>query len=110
MQPQLTTHHLHSCSIECTRPAAHHDRYKLVEELTEREIEVMREFLNPGASKLLVAGKLIMSMHTLNSHLRNIYGKLGENDIRGAVWRFVQCYPTYLGEHLTYYVLPHSLN
>lgn len=50
----------------------------LLSELTEREVEVLR-LVASGMTDAQVAEELVLSVRTINSHLRSIYGKLGVN-------------------------------
>ncbi|MEO6044376.1 MAG: LuxR C-terminal-related transcriptional regulator [Tepidiformaceae bacterium] len=54
--------------------------------LSEREAEVLR-LLATELSGPAIAGRLVVSLHTLRSHTKNIYGKLGVNSRRAAVRR-----------------------
>jgi DNA-binding CsgD family transcriptional regulator len=47
-------------------------------ELTEREVEVLR-LVATGMTDAQVAEHLVLSVRTINSHLRSIYSKLGVN-------------------------------
>jgi LuxR family transcriptional regulator, maltose regulon positive regulatory protein len=47
----------------------------LVEQLSERELEVLR-LLADGLSSNEIAGRLIISVETARKHIKNIYGKL----------------------------------
>lgn len=58
----------------------------LVEPLSEREIEVMR-LIASGLSNPEIASHLYLSLNTVKSHTRNIYGKLGVNRRTQAVAR-----------------------
>lgn len=49
---------------------------KIIESLTKREEEILREVLS-GLTKKEIADKLYISERTLYNHLANIYGKLG---------------------------------
>jgi LuxR family maltose regulon positive regulatory protein len=51
------------------------DLAPLVEPLSEREIEVLR-LVVAGLSNREIAGKLILSLGTVKTHIHNIYGKL----------------------------------
>lgn len=52
--------------------------------LTEREREIL-QLLVDGFIKKEIAGRLGLSVHTVDTHLRNIYGKLEVNTRTGAV-------------------------
>jgi DNA-binding NarL/FixJ family response regulator len=52
--------------------------------LTEREKEIL-QLLTAGLTKQQIADKLFLSFHTVNTHLKNIYGKLHVNTRTGAV-------------------------
>ncbi|MEO8025145.1 MAG: response regulator transcription factor [Bryobacteraceae bacterium] len=54
------------------------------EELTEREIEVLRS-VAAGSSNKIVGGQLGISEETVKSHMKNILGKLEANDRTHAV-------------------------
>ncbi|HET7035826.1 MAG TPA: tetratricopeptide repeat protein [Thermomicrobiaceae bacterium] len=51
------------------------DQAPLLPELTTREVEVLR-LVAAGLTNALVAERLFVSPHTINSHLTSIYGKL----------------------------------
>jgi LuxR family maltose regulon positive regulatory protein len=53
-------------------------------DLTEREIEVLKE-LAQGSSNKQIAEKLYISLATVKSHIMNLYGKLGVNNRVAAV-------------------------
>jgi LuxR family maltose regulon positive regulatory protein len=55
-----------------------------VEQLSERELEVLR-LIAAGLSRQEIAEKLILSMNTVKTHVRNIYSKLGVNNQMQAV-------------------------
>jgi DNA-binding NarL/FixJ family response regulator len=58
----------------------------LVEPLSEREIEVLR-LLAHGSTNKDIAQTLILSVRTVEAHLRNIYGKLGvRSRTEAALW------------------------
>jgi DNA-binding CsgD family transcriptional regulator len=54
--------------------------------LTEREVEILR-LVTQGLTYAQIAERLIISSHTVNAHLRTIYGKLGVNS-RSSATRF----------------------
>jgi DNA-binding NarL/FixJ family response regulator len=58
----------------------------LVEDLTEREIEVL-SLLAEGMTNKDIAQALILSVRTVEAHLRSIYGKLAVNSrTEAALW------------------------
>lgn len=52
--------------------------------LTDREKEIL-QLLTAGLTKQQIGDKLFISFHTVNTHLKNIYGKLHVNTRTGAV-------------------------
>jgi DNA-binding CsgD family transcriptional regulator len=54
--------------------------------LSAREVEILR-LLAGGLTYAEIAQELIISPHTVNAHLRTIYGKLGVTS-RSAATRF----------------------
>ena len=58
----------------------------LVEPLSPREIEVL-ELLASGLTNLEITQRLFISLPTVKSHARNIYGKLGVHNRTTAVNR-----------------------
>jgi LuxR family transcriptional regulator, maltose regulon positive regulatory protein len=56
----------------------------LIEPLSDREIEVL-QYLAEGFSNREVAQKLTISLSTVKTHTRNIYGKLGVNSRTQAI-------------------------
>ncbi len=52
--------------------------------VTEREIDIIREIAE-GLSNKLIADKLKLSTHTVNTHRKNIMAKLGVNNTAGIV-------------------------
>ena len=56
----------------------------MIEPLSEREREVLR-MLETDLSGPEIAEKLYVSLNTLRTHTKNIYGKLGANNRRAAV-------------------------
>lgn len=63
------------------RPAPAAD---LVEQLTDRELDVLR-YLPSGLNQRDIAGELYVSIHTVKTHCRAIYRKLGVGDRHAAV-------------------------
>lgn len=58
----------------------------LIEPLSEREVEVLR-LLAQGMTNKDIAQTLILSVRTIEAHLRNIYGKLGvRSRTEAALW------------------------
>jgi LuxR family maltose regulon positive regulatory protein len=60
---------------EGTKVAASKQSYKLIESLTERELEVLR-LVAAGLSNRQIAEQLIVSLGTTKSHIHHIFGKL----------------------------------
>jgi DNA-binding NarL/FixJ family response regulator len=52
--------------------------------LTDREKEILQQMVS-GLTKQQIADRLYLSFHTVNAHLRNIYGKLHVNTRSGAI-------------------------
>lgn len=57
--------------------------------LTDREADVLR-LLARGHTYVQVSDRLGVSLHTVASHVKNIYRKLEVHSARGAVWRAQQ--------------------
>lgn len=58
----------------------------LIEPLSEREVEVL-QLLAEGMTNKDIAQTLILSVRTVEAHLRNIFGKLGvRSRIEAALW------------------------
>jgi LuxR family maltose regulon positive regulatory protein len=57
--------------------------FPLIEPLSERELEVL-SLLAGGQTYREIAGALCVSVNTVKTHLKNVYGKLGVNDRRAA--------------------------
>lgn len=58
----------------------------LVEQLSEREMDVLR-IISAGLSNKKTAESLFISVNTLKTHLQNIYGKLGVHNRTEAVFK-----------------------
>lgn len=56
--------------------------------LTCREAEVL-QLLARGCTYIQVGDRLRMSVHTVESHVKNIYRKLNAHSARAAVWRAI---------------------
>jgi LuxR family maltose regulon positive regulatory protein len=56
----------------------------LIEPLSDRELEVLH-LLVEGQTNQEIAHKLCVSVNTVKTHLKNIYGKLGVNNRREAI-------------------------
>jgi len=54
--------------------------------LTSREMEVL-QLLARGCTYIQVGDRLRMSVHTVESHVKNVYRKLDVHSARAAVWR-----------------------
>lgn len=54
--------------------------------LTCREVEVL-QLLARGCTYIQVGDRLGMSVHTVESHVKNLYRKLDVHSARAAVWR-----------------------
>ena len=73
-------------SEEITSAKPQVDQSKLIEPLSEREIEVL-QLIAKGLTNQVIATRLILSVHTVKTHTRNIYSKLGVNNRTQAVDR-----------------------
>lgn len=60
------------------------DQSGLIEPLSEREIEVL-QLIAKGLTNQEISNKLFLSMHTVKTHTRNIYSKLGAHHRAEAV-------------------------
>jgi LuxR family maltose regulon positive regulatory protein len=58
---------------------AHIDQSALIEPLTEREIDVLK-LIAEGMSNPEIAEKLVLSVGTVKTHVKHIYGKLNVDD------------------------------
>ena len=67
-------------------PAGPPAKQPLIEPLSDRELEVLR-LLGSDLSGPEIAGALMVSLNTMNTHTKNIYAKLGVNNRRAAVRR-----------------------
>jgi LuxR family maltose regulon positive regulatory protein len=72
----LPAFNLHVESYESRTPAARFSGARLIEPLSERELEVLR-FLNTNLSTPEIAREMILAPSTIRTHVRNIYAKLG---------------------------------
>lgn len=61
----------------------------LVEPLSSRELEVL-SFLAAGCSNEDIAGSLLVSINTVKTHLKNVYGKLGVTSRTQAILRALE--------------------
>ncbi len=57
---------------------------KFVHSLIKRELRVLG-YLAEGKTNQEIASEMVVSINTVKSHLKNIYGKLGVNSRREAV-------------------------
>jgi LuxR family maltose regulon positive regulatory protein len=62
------------------------DQSGLIEPLSNREIEVL-QLIAKGLTNQVIATRLVLSVHTVKAHTRNIYGKLTVNNRTQAVER-----------------------
>jgi LuxR family maltose regulon positive regulatory protein len=60
------------------------DQSGLIEPLSEREIEVL-QLIAKGLSNQVIATRLVLSIHTIKTHTRNIYSKLAVNSRTQAI-------------------------
>jgi LuxR family maltose regulon positive regulatory protein len=61
-------------------------RFVDIEELSRSELRVLR-YLPTNLTRPEIAGELYVSINTVNTHIRNIYSKLGARDRSSAVQR-----------------------
>jgi LuxR family transcriptional regulator, maltose regulon positive regulatory protein len=75
-------------SFELIRPAppARLSPHGLVEKISDRELEVLA-LMSEGLTNPEIAGRLILSLSTVKTHLNNIYGKLNVRNRAEAVLR-----------------------
>jgi LuxR family transcriptional regulator, maltose regulon positive regulatory protein len=64
-------------------------KQELIEPLSERELDVLR-LLDTDLDGPEIARQLVVSLHTVRSHTKSIYAKLGVNNRRAAVGRAVE--------------------
>ena len=67
-------------------PSVDRERLSQVEELSPSELRVLR-YLPTNLTRPEIAGELYVSINTVNTHIRNIYSKLGARDRSSAVER-----------------------
>jgi LuxR family transcriptional regulator, maltose regulon positive regulatory protein len=67
-------------------PSADRERLSQPEELSPSELRVLRH-LPTNLTRPEIARELYISVHTVNTHIRNIYSKLGARDRSSAVRR-----------------------
>ena len=67
-------------------PSADRQRLPQPEELSPGELRVLR-YLPTNLTRPEIASELNVSVHTVNTHIRNIYSKLGARDRSSAVRR-----------------------
>ena len=68
------------------KPCAVRWNQGLIEPLSERELAVIR-LLGSDLDGPDIAGELVVSLHTVRTHTKNIYAKLGVSSRRAAVRR-----------------------
>jgi LuxR family maltose regulon positive regulatory protein len=67
-------------------PSTDRERVSQPEELSPSELRVLR-YLPTNLTRPEIAGELYVSINTVNTHIRNIYSKLGARDRSSAVGR-----------------------
>jgi LuxR family maltose regulon positive regulatory protein len=67
-------------------PSTDRERQSQPEELSPSELRVLR-YLPTNLTRPEIAGELYVSINTVNTHIRNIYSKLGARDRSSAVGR-----------------------
>jgi LuxR family maltose regulon positive regulatory protein len=73
-------------AFETETPAPKIEDAPLVEPLSQRELEILN-LIAEGLSNQEIAGRAHVSINTVKSHIRHIYGKLGVNSRTQAVAR-----------------------
>ncbi len=71
---------------QTTPPKPDHSELAWIEPLSEREVEVL-QLIAEGLSNKEISSRLYLSLNTVKTHTRNIYGKLGVNSRIQAVAR-----------------------
>jgi LuxR family maltose regulon positive regulatory protein len=66
--------------------AGHESSMTVIEQLSPSELRVLRH-LPTNLSRPEIASELSLSVNTVNTHIRNIYAKLGTQDRSSAVQR-----------------------
>ena len=67
-------------------PRTHGDRPSQSRELSPTELRVLR-YLPTNLTRHEIASELYLSVNTVNTHIRNVYSKLGTRDRSSAVQR-----------------------
>jgi len=73
------------------------DRLGMALRLTAREADVLR-LLARGLTYTQVSDALGVSLHTVTTHIKNVYRKLEVHSARAAIWRALEL--KLLGENL----------
>ncbi|NIV35903.1 MAG: LuxR family transcriptional regulator, partial [Anaerolineae bacterium] len=86
VSPAYTAELLRAFGAESTRglTAVPSEAQPLVEPLSDRELEVL-QLLAEGLTNPEIGRRLFISLPTVKSHTRNIYGKLGVHSRKQAV-------------------------
>jgi LuxR family transcriptional regulator, maltose regulon positive regulatory protein len=66
-------------------PSVDRERLMQLEELSPSELRVLRFLPTNLMTRPEIAGELYVSVNTVNTHIRNIYSKLGAGDRSSAV-------------------------